>query len=113
MAKVTQMLLLFLLLGGSALANESNERMKECLNLYGYTPDQFDTFDFQAAAACHQGHRTIELLAERERIKEFLEEKPHFRGTNWKWEERAEYTCKHINTLQGSAVVCQKPYYIN
>ena len=113
MAKITQMLLLFLLLGGSALANECNERMKECLDLYGYTPDKFDTFDFSKAAGCHQGHRTIEMLAQREEIKSFLKEKPHFRGTNWKWEEKAEYTCKHINTLQGSAVVCQKPYYLN
>ena len=102
-----------ILFATSAFANDSNEKMKACLDLYGYTPDQFDTFDFSAAAACHQGHRTIELLAERERIKEFLAEKPWFKGSNWKWEEKAEYTCKHINTLQGSAVVCQKPYYIN
>jgi hypothetical protein len=46
-------------------------------------------------------------------MRSFLQEHPWYKGKNWKWEERAEYTCKHIETLQGSAEVCSKPYYIN
>lgn len=115
-AQLTYYFVIGLLLGGgcsAAFASDNNEKMKACLALYDYSIDKFDTFDFSAASACAQGHRTIAMLAEREEIRKFLEEKPHYRGTNWKWEENAEYTCKHINTLQGSAVVCQKPYYLN
>ena len=49
-----------------------------------------------------------------ERIEEdrkVVERKPWLKGTNWKWEQRAEYTCtKEHHT---GRTICRRPYYMN
>ena len=94
-----------------------NEMIKQCLDVWGYDrnePDpqkRLDQFDFRNASKCVAGFR-YEYWQERiEADREFVKTKPWFRGTNWKWEERAEYTCtKEYHT---GMTICRKPYYVN
>ena len=51
----------------TATASESNKIMKTCLHINGYTVEQFDTFDWSKAAACHSAYRVgnnLQQLAE-------------------------------------------------
>jgi len=106
-------MLIFCLISSPSLANMSNDVMKSCLEEHGYTLDKFDTFNFSKAASCHSAYRIGEVKNNLEDQRQFLSDHPWYKGTNWKWEERAEYTCSKIDTLRGSATVCSKPYYIN
>lgn len=92
--------------------NLNNQVMKACLELHGYTPEEFDNFNFSKAAACHSDWRVGENAEEYAELREFLKKKPWYKGTNWKWEEKAEYTCRTLHHA-GGIQVCTKPYYIN
>jgi hypothetical protein len=106
----------------SAYANQfnttSNQMMKECLEVWGYNKyapiEERMSFPFwQEAAACASSGRTHEWQERIAADREFLQTKPWFRGKNWKWQERAEYTCRRITNLSGTFEICSKPYYIN
>ena len=90
----------------------SNQVMKECLNEHGYTPEKFETFNFSKAAACHSDFRIAQREKNYEKQREFLTEHPWYKGKNWKWEERAEYTCFKRYDLDGMEF-CYKPIYLN
>ena len=95
-----------------AKANMNNQVMKACLNEYGYTPEKFETFDFSKPAACHSKWRVAETSKEIAKMREFLLDHPWYKGKNWQWENRAEYTCVKRYDLNG-VEVCSKPYYLN
>ena len=110
-----------LLFVNTAFADEvksNNTMIKECLDATGYdktlpVDERLNTFDFRPASGC-----VSNFVVEKQKLKvaearQFLENKPWFKGKNWKWEERAEYTCRKIETLQGSYEVCSKPIYLN
>ena len=62
-----------------AIANENNEAIKGCLVINGYTPEKFDTFDFNKASSCYQNYKTkanAEKLAE---LRDFLKHNPRYR----------------------------------
>ena len=98
-----------------AKAEHSNEVMKLCLEESGYTPDKFETFDFSKPAACHSKWRVAETEKDYVKMRSFLQEHPWYKGKNWKWEERAEYSCEKIYStrLLRNVEICSKPYYIN
>lgn len=114
-----KILLLLCMLPVAAFADpqSNNGIVKDCLDVYGFDRDapiiERFNFDFSAASNCVAGYNYQKHIQKVKERKEFLKQNPWFKGTNWKWQETAEYTCKHVNTLQGSAVICQKPYYIN
>lgn len=97
----------------------NNEMIKECLDLYGYDrnePDvqkRLDSFDFTQASSCVGDFRYDEWKKRIDADRQFIAEHPWFRGKNWKWEERAEYTCRRVTTLKGTFEVCSKPIYLN
>jgi len=92
--------------------SHSNEVMKNCLIEYDYTPDKFETFDFSKPAACHSKWRTAETEKDYKKMRDFLAEHPWYKGKNWKWEQRAEYTCvKRVD--MGGIELCTRPYYLN
>lgn len=93
-------------------ARENNAIMKACLEQYGYTPEKFETFNFSRPAKCHSDWRIAQNEKSYAKMREFLDKHPWYKGTNWKWEERAEYTCTKRYDLNG-IVVCHKPYYLN
>lgn len=106
-------------LASQAYANGTspNEMIKQCLDVWGYDRDEpdpqkrLDQFDFRTASNCVSGFRLNEWKQQIEADRELIKEKPWFRGTNWKWEERAEYTCtKEYHT---GMTICRRPYYVN
>jgi len=106
-----KLILLLCLMTTPAFASPNNEALKLCLDMHGYNLKNFDTFDFSSAAACHSKYRVERKIKLEEEQREFLKKRPWFRGTNWKWEDKAEYTCtkQHHTGL----TVCHKPFYIN
>lgn len=94
----------------------NNQMIKECLDAWGYdkyapVEIRLNNFNWQGAAGCVANFRLEEQQKQVQADREFLKKKPWFRGTNWKWEEKAEYTCtkQHHTGL----TVCHKPIYIN
>jgi hypothetical protein len=98
--------------GAYAEDNNNNDYVKECLALHDYSPEKFDTFNWNAASACFHAKSIAQSEAVYAKLREFLEENPHYRGPNWDWERRAEYTCIKRYDLNGIEV-CSKPYYLN
>lgn len=96
-------------------AKQNNTVMKACLEQHGYTPEKFDTFHFNKAAACYHDWKTAETEKDYAKMRAFLKENPWFKGKNWKWEETAEYSCEKIysTALLANITVCSKPYYVN
>jgi len=68
-----------LTVASTAWANPSNEAMKACLAKFNYTPDQFDTFDWSKAAACHSDYRVGVIQAEYAEMRDFLKHNPRYR----------------------------------
>ena len=68
-----------LTVASTAWANPSNEAMKACLAKFNYTPDQFDTFDWSRAAACHSDYRVGVMQAEYAEMRDFLKHNPRYR----------------------------------
>ena len=100
--------------------NKMNNRMiKECLDVWGYDRDEpdpqkrLDSFDFRMASTCVGDFRLEDWQKRIKADREFVNDKPWFRGKNWKWQERAEYTCRRITNLSGTYEVCSKPIYLN
>ena len=91
---------------------DNNEAIKYCLEVYGYTPEKFDEFNWNGASSCFHEYAVANEKAKRTKIREFLEEKPWYKGKNWQWELRSEYTCVERYDMNGIEV-CSKPYYLN
>jgi len=94
-----------------------NEMIKQCLDVWGYDrnePDpqkRLDQFDFRHASRCVANFRQDQWQKRIEADRAFVKNKPWFTGPNWKWEEKAEYTCtKEYHT---GMTICRKPYYVN
>lgn len=68
-----------LTVASTAWANPSNEAMKACLAKFNYTQDQFDTFDWSKAAACHSDYRVGVMEAEYAEMRDFLKHNPRYR----------------------------------
>jgi len=64
---------------GTANASESNQTMKVCLQINGYTVEQFDTFDWSKAAACHSAYRVGNNLQQLAEMRDFLKHNPRYR----------------------------------
>jgi hypothetical protein len=90
----------------------NNQAMKYCLDMYGYTPEKFEDFNFAAAAGCYTEYAVAEEKAKKKALREFLDKKPWYKGKNWNWELTAEYTCTKLYDRNG-IVVCHKPHYLN
>jgi hypothetical protein len=91
---------------------DNNEAIKYCLEVYGYTPEKFDGFNWNGASSCFHEYAVANEKAKRTKIREFLEEKPWYKGKNWQWELRSEYACIKRYDMNGIEI-CSKPYYLN
>lgn len=114
-----KLIVLLCLMTTPTFANDvdyNNKMIKECLEVWGMdyslpVDKRFAKVDWNNASGCVSN---FNLQKQQQRVKadrEFLKNNPWFRGKNWKWEERAEYTCtkQHHTGL----TVCHKPIYIN
>lgn len=114
MALKIKIVLTLCMLAFPVMAQEtSNDVLKGCLAVTGYSPDKFDTFDFSKAAKCYSDYRIGKRNKEYEKLREFLKEKPWYKGTNWDWELTAKYKCNRIQSDIGPITLCSKPYYLN
>ena len=57
----------------------NNEAMKYCLEQSGYSVENFDTFDFRKAAACHSDYRVCVTKAKNAELRDFLKHNPRYR----------------------------------
>jgi len=70
--------LLFVVLAFPAMA-DVNEGSKLCLAKYGYTQENFDTFDWGKAAACASKLRLQKSAADLAEMRDFLKHNPRYR----------------------------------
>jgi len=68
-----------LMVASTAWANENNQAMKACLAMNGYNAENFDTFDFTKAAACHSNYRVGVTQAKNTELRDFLKHNPRYR----------------------------------
>ena len=59
--------------------SHSNEAMKQCLQKYNYSVDNFDSFDFTKAANCHSDYRVGENNKQLAELRDFLKHNPRYR----------------------------------
>ena len=57
----------------------SNDALKGCLVINGYSPEKFDTFNFNKASACFQNWRTEKNRQELAELRDFLKHNPRYR----------------------------------
>jgi hypothetical protein len=67
------------LIAASSQANPNNEALKWCLEQTGYSLENFDSFDFSKAAACHSDYRVGVQKAEYAEMRDFLKHNPRYR----------------------------------
>ena len=60
-------------------ANENNDVMKACMDMNGYTPATFDTFDFRVAANCYHNYKSQKNKEELAELRDFLKHNPRYR----------------------------------
>jgi hypothetical protein len=61
-------------------AQESaNEVLKACLEMHGYTPEKFETHDFNKSSGCFQNWRTKRDKEELAELRDFLKHNPRYR----------------------------------
>ena len=63
----------------TAQANENNMAMKGCLVINGYTPENFDTFEWNKAAGCYQTWKVEKNKQELAELRNFLKHNPRYR----------------------------------
>ena len=67
------------LVATTSQANTSNDALKWCLEQTGYSVENFDSFDFNKAAACHSDYRVGKMKAEYAELRDFLKHNPRYR----------------------------------
>ena len=67
------------LVATTSQANPNNEALKWCLEQTGYSVENFDSFDFSKAAACHSDYRVGVQKAEYAEMRDFLKHNPRYR----------------------------------
>jgi hypothetical protein len=84
----------------------SNEAMKMCLEINGYTLEKFDTFDFSKAAACHSEYRVRQNQIKLANLRQFLKDNPRYRypgqSDNRCFGKPREMAFEHINGSAGA-----------
>lgn len=57
----------------------NNAALKGCLAINGYTPEKFDTFNFNKASVCFQNWRSEKNREELAELRNFLKHNPRYR----------------------------------
>lgn len=57
----------------------NNQAIKGCLIINGYTPDKFDTFNFNKAAGCYHDWKAEKHREELTELRDFLKHNPRYR----------------------------------
>ena len=84
-----KLIVLLVLLSTNAFAND-NQGLKTCLELYNYSPEKFDTFDWSKLAACNSDYLANKEKQRVAELRKFVKERPWYKGKNWQWEDCAK-----------------------
>jgi hypothetical protein len=57
----------------------TNQALKACLAINGYTPENFDTFNFNKSSYCFQNWRSQKNKEELAELRDFLKHNPRYR----------------------------------
>ena len=57
----------------------NNMAIKGCLNVNGYSPEKFNTFDFNKASACYHNWKSKKEAKELAELRDFLKHNPRYR----------------------------------
>ena len=57
----------------------NNTAIKGCLVINGYSPEKFETFEFNKAAACYQDWKADREAAKLAELRDFLKHNPRYR----------------------------------
>lgn len=68
----------------------NNQALGQCLTAQKYSQENFNSFNFEAAAKCHQKTVAANVQKEVVAINEFLEKNPHYRGDGSGWYKSVE-----------------------
>lgn len=95
----------------------NNQMMKECLAQFGYdyttsVDERLNNTDWAEVSACTAGFIQEKHFEYVKKRKEFLKQNPWYRGPNWRWELRTEYSCTMLGSDVGPREVCHKPAYV-
>ena len=71
--------LLILLLACAPAHADTNKGLQDCLDDLKYAYEDFDTFDWSKAAACHSKIIEEKVKAERAELRDFLKHNPRYR----------------------------------
>ena len=78
-AIILSILLLFSAASASAYEVSTNDALKGCLAINGYTPEKFDQFDFSKAAGCFHDFISQKHAEEMAELRDFLKHNPRYR----------------------------------
>lgn len=78
-AIILSILLLFSAVSASAYEVSTNDALKGCLVINGYTPEKFDQFDFSKAAGCFHDFQSQKHAEEMAELRDFLKHNPRYR----------------------------------
>ena len=114
-----KMALIFCLIASPVIAdsNKSNSTMiKDCLEVWGMdyelpVEERFARINWNNASACVSNFIVEDHQNKVKADREFVNKHPWFKGKNWKWQDKAEYTC--TKQLHSGFTVCHKPIYLN
>jgi hypothetical protein len=94
-----------------------NQALKECLAKSGFVAGKTHVlnYDWSKASSCTNAKAVKIEQARIATEREFLKNNPHYTGSNFKWEDKAEYFCERIYSeqLSHAITVCHKPYFVN
>jgi len=70
--------LCFVAIGAQAEIS-NNDALKGCLAINGYTPEEFDTFNFNKASSCYHNFAAEKNRQELAELRDFLKHNPRYR----------------------------------
>ena len=111
------LLLAALVCASSANAKDNGDMIQDCLAVNGYdktasVEQRLNNFDWGRAGACVSGFEAEKHKEKLSQIRQTLDQKPWYKGPNWRWELRSEYECSKAYTDHGPITLCSKPHYL-
>lgn len=112
------LLLAAVVCASSANAKDNSAMIQDCLAVHGYdrtatVEDRLDNFDWSSAAGCTSAFDVAKHEEKLAQIRQTLDQKPWYKGPNWRWELRSEYECSKVYTDHGPITLCSKPHYLD
>ena len=77
--RVLFLIMCCLVVSTSSAEITTNDALKGCLHINGYSPEKFDTFNFSKAAGCFHNYKAEKNQQELAELRDFLKHNPRYR----------------------------------